>query len=300
MTKTELYANIFVNLQHKQEIQTTDEPMKEDITRTTFFNEITPSDLLTEEHAIAFGAMMLCKSGHADIHINFGQWLLTKDSFICFYPNDIAQWKNVSDDFLAEVIIYSPEVLRAASMNIEHEIYRELRDDRLCSNNNLIQNVVKGLFDMFRFYHTNTFFKSKDNITTHLLQAFFMGFADFTRHNPSQAHAHPEESPRNRQLFARFMQLIEEKYKESNEVAYYADKLCITPKYLSQVSRSVTGLPASQWIQFYAAFELVSLLDDTTKTLTEVSDLMHFENVSHFSRYVKKTLGKSPSEYRNK
>ncbi|MDD6687604.1 helix-turn-helix domain-containing protein [Sodaliphilus pleomorphus] len=76
------------------------------------------------------------------------------------------------------------------------------------------------------------------------------------------------------------------------EVAYYADILCITPKYLSQVSRTITGLPASQWIQFYASFELVSLLNDTTKTLTEVSDLMHFENVSHFSRYVKKTLGK--------
>ena len=57
---------------------------------------------------------------------------------------------------------------------------------------------------------------------------------------------------------------------------------------------------ASQWIQFYAAFELVSLLNDTTKTLTEVSDLMHFENVSYFSRYVKKTLGKTPSDFRQK
>ena len=60
------------------------------------------------------------------------------------------------------------------------------------------------------------------------------------------------------------------------------------------------ALAQQNWIQFYASFELVSLLNDTTKTLTEVSDLMHFENVSHFSRYVKKTLGKSPSEYRNK
>ena len=83
-------------------------------------------------------------------------------------------------------------------------------------------------------------------------------------------------------------------------VGFYADKLCITPKYLSQISRSVTGLPASQWIQFYAVFELVSLLNDTTKTLGEVSDLMNFENISHFSRYTKRVLGKSPSEYRQK
>jgi len=78
------------------------------------------------------------------------------------------------------------------------------------------------------------------------------------------------------------------------------NKLPQTPKYLSQVARTITNPPVSQWIQFYAAFELVSLLNDTTKTLTEVSDLMHFENVSHFSRYVKKTLGKTPSDFRQK
>ena len=101
-------------------------------------------------------------------------------------------------------------------------------------------------------------------------------------------------------LFLRFLSLAQQHARTEREVAFYADKLNITPKYLSQVARTITNLPASQWIQFYAAFELVSLLNDTTKTLTEVSDLMHFENLSHFSRYVKKTLGKTPSEYRNK
>jgi hypothetical protein len=60
----------------------------------------------------------------------------------------------------------------------------------------------------------------------------------------------------------------------------------------------VTNLPASEWITYYAAFELVLLLNDTSKSLTEISDLMNFSNISYFSRYVKKVLGKSPSEYR--
>ena len=94
--------------------------------------------------------------------------------------------------------------------------------------------------------------------------------------------------------------LVQQNVLTEREVAWYADRLCITPKYLSQVCRTMTGLPASQWIQFYASFELVSLLNDTSKTLSEISDLMNFENISHFSRYVKKMLGKSPSEYRQK
>ena len=101
-------------------------------------------------------------------------------------------------------------------------------------------------------------------------------------------------------IFLRFLSLVQNDCRQQRDVAYYADKLCITSKYLSQVSRSVSGLPASEWITYYATFELVSLLNDQSKTLTEVADLMNFETASHFSRYVKKLLGKSPSEYRNK
>ena len=86
-------------------------------------------------------------------------------------------------------------------------------------------------------------------------------------------------------IFLRFQALAQQNAMTEREVAYHADKLCITPKYLSQVSRSVTGLPASQWIQFYSSFELVSLLNDTTKTLTEYSDLggtIHINENHHF------------------
>ena len=53
-------------------------------------------------------------------------------------------------------------------------------------------------------------------------------------------------------VFLRFLALAQQHARREREVGFYADKLCITPKYLSQISRSVTGLPASQWIQFYA------------------------------------------------
>ena len=107
----------------------------------------------------------------------------------------------------------------------------------------------------------------------------------------------PENAAR---IFLRFLSLVQKDCRQQRDVAFYADKLCITSKYLSQVSRSVSGLPASEWITYYATFELVSLLNDQSKTLTEVADLMNFETASHFSRYVKKLLGKSPSEFRNK
>ena len=136
----------------------------------------------------------------------------------------------------------------------------------------------------------------KREILGRVMQIFIYDLWTICQHGLSQM----DTSDNSARIFLRFLSLAQQSARTEREVAYYADILCITSKYLSQVSRTVTGLPASQWIQFYASFELVSLLNDTTKTLTEVSDLMHFENVSHFSRYVKKMLGKSPSEYRNK
>ena len=116
----------------------------------------------------------------------------------------------------------------------------------------------------------------------------------------SEEMSQMETSDNAARIFLRFLGLVQQDCRQQRDVGYYADKLCITSKYLSQVSRSVSGLPASEWITYYATFELVSLLNDQSKTLTEVADLMNFETASHFSRYTKKVLGKTPTEYRNK
>jgi len=151
-------------------------------------------------------------------------------------------------------------------------------------------------FELFRLRLALPDNSFKREVLGRVMQIFLFDLWTVCQHGLSQM----ETNDNMARIFLRFLSLAQQHARTEREVAFYADKLCITPKYLSQVARTITNLPASQWIQFYAAFELVSLLNDTTKTLTEVSNLMHFENISHFSRYVKKTLGKTPSEYRNK
>lgn len=151
-------------------------------------------------------------------------------------------------------------------------------------------------FALFRSRLTQPESAFKREVLGRVMQIFLFDLWTVCQHGLSQM----ETSDFTASLFLRFLTLVQQQVLTEREVAWYADRLCITPKYLSQVCRTMTGLPASQWIQFYASFELVSLLNDTSKTLSEISDMMNFENISHFSRYVKKMLGKSPSEYRQK
>lgn len=100
------------------------------------------------------------------------------------------------------------------------------------------------------------------------------------------------------QIFFRYLTLVQAHVVSERSVAYYADQLCITPKYFSQVCRSVTGLSAMQWIEYYASFELVSRLDDNSRTMADIADEMGFSSIQFFSRYVKKIIGMAPSDYR--
>ena len=91
---------------------------------------------------------------------------------------------------------------------------------------------------------------------------------------------------------------VQENCREHREVAWYGSRLNLAPKYLSEISKNITGRPASHWIESYTAQELVKLLSDRSLTLTQIVDQMHFSSQAMLTRYLKRTLGKTPSQFR--
>ena len=86
--------------------------------------------------------------------------------------------------------------------------------------------------------------------------------------------------------------------RTQREVKYYADRLHVSPKYLSSTIRRVTGLSVTSYINRYTVPILKKYLDDERLSLTQISEMMNFSSLSYFSRYCAKQLGQSPSEYR--
>lgn len=100
------------------------------------------------------------------------------------------------------------------------------------------------------------------------------------------------------QIFARFLSLLSVSEGRERSVKAYADKLCITPKYLSTLSKSTSGRPALSWIHQFAAEAIERRLKYSDKTIKEISDEMNFPNLSFFGKFTKAHLGKSPTDYR--
>jgi len=101
------------------------------------------------------------------------------------------------------------------------------------------------------------------------------------------------------QLMEEFMSMLERgDFRQNRDIGYYADKLCVTSKYLSEVCKKVSGLPAAFWITRYTALDISRLLRDRSLTFTDISDMFGFSSLSHFSRYVQTSLGAKPSDFR--
>lgn len=100
-------------------------------------------------------------------------------------------------------------------------------------------------------------------------------------------------------IMNRFISLLENgEYRTHREVTWYADKLCVTSKYLSEVSKSVSGYAANFWINRYTALDISRLLRDKSLSFVQISDMFGFSSPAYFSRYVLHNLGVSPTEYR--
>lgn len=102
-----------------------------------------------------------------------------------------------------------------------------------------------------------------------------------------------------KQLFYRFMAELKEDGGIHRSLKYYADRLYVTPKYLSAVVKQMSGYPAMQLITSHSMELIKYQLKHSVKSVKEIADMYDFSNQSFFGKYVKASIGMSPIQYRN-
>jgi len=252
-----------------------------------------PSDYMHNFHV-----HILVRQGEMQFSDGKRRFVSHADDLVIWQMSNRIQQVTYSDEFEADFLIasgefisrFNPEMVWASKGFIFIRINPSFH---LHAASLQLMNDDFALFRK-RLGQPGTLFK--EEVVGRVMQLFLYDLWTVYSSEMSQMEA----SDNAARIFLRFLTLVQRDCRRWRDVGYYANLLCITPKYLSQVSNSVSGLPASQWITFYVTFELVALLDEQSKPLAEVADLMNFETASHFSRYVKKVLGCSPSEYRSR
>jgi AraC-like DNA-binding protein len=105
---------------------------------------------------------------------------------------------------------------------------------------------------------------------------------------------------RREQVIAGFLKLLLECSRTEREVVFYADKLCVTPVYLSRLIKRTIGKPAINLIHEMAITDAMSLLRKPDMTIQDAADIMNFPDRETFSKFFKKVAGESPGNYMKK
>ena len=103
---------------------------------------------------------------------------------------------------------------------------------------------------------------------------------------------------REQTIFDRFIQLVNQHAMREHQISFYADRMCLTERYLGTVIRQASGTTAKEWIDRALLEHIKIELKHTDKSIAQISDEMDFSNPSFFSKFFKRLADKTPLEYR--
>lgn len=248
---------------------------------------------------MANGVLMFCISGEAELKIDLGQYHIVQNTNLMLLPNSIFPLISASSDFQMHYFAYSDEMFRAASFRLNPAFIHFLKENPCYTHTQEeILHSIKGMIGAsYAFYNDfNNHFR--ETIAQNLLQIFLLDTYDKVQRlfTPDQI----EGSSRREQLFKKFINLVHTYCTTQRDVTFYAEKLCISTRYLSAITKQMGKESAKEIIDRFLMLEFKVALQSTGLSLKEIADKYHFPDQSFFGRFFKKHTGMSPKEFRAK
>lgn len=244
-------------------------------------------------------AVVLCEHGRSTITIN-GQMqeIGPNDLFVCT-PNLIIESGMMSVDFKSKCLCMAIGYLQkiAPLMDNSWNIRMVFEANPLIHLSDEEAGTFKLYYDLICSRLKASEGKYLRQVITALIQAFFYEFRN-TIERVSDVNPRPFNSRENH--FKAFMDILSTSYPKPRKVGYYAERLCITPKYLSSVCKEVGGDTPLRIIEQYVMKDIEYQLTHTSKSIKDISNELDFPSISFFGKYVKANLGLSPKAFRDK
>ena len=237
----------------------------------------------------------LCLNGEADVRLNNQEFKLKKNDSFILRKSEMGELLTASDDFGIINIFVTTEFTELATPLSNYG----MRGGML-----LFQEPIMPLTDeqTERLHRSMRYIEECAGMNNHLfyrdmllnaVQRMIIDFFDFH----ATLYGNETVTTPAAILMEGFLQLLEQgEFREHRELTYYADRLHVTSKYLSETIKKYSGYPANHWINRY--LDISRLLRNPAVTIQDLVDMFGFSSISHLNRYVKNQLGVNPNEMR--
>ena len=244
------------------------------------------------------GFVLFCTNGKATITIGIQEHEITQNAELIILPGTTFGFVNASPDFAAKVFTFSKELYDNVILRLGASFSRYLRDTQFYiypKESELLEKVQCWMNMAKIVQEENNDFK--ELMGKNFLQNYIFFLYDKCKiyfNHLVGTYARKQEK------FHLFMSLLDTHINEHRDVLFYADKLCITPRYLRKITmENVLSESPKAIIDKRLIVEIKVLLQSTELSIQEIADRLNFPDQSYLSRYFKMNCGITPSEYRN-
>lgn len=241
----------------------------------------------------------ICTGGSAVIDIFSNKRRIVKNDLVVVFPYQLTRITDISDDF--KMLFFKvPKALFMDTLSgmcrLTPNFFFYMRRHFTFRLNEAESERFIHFCHMLKFRMGSSSSLFRRETIMHLLRVFYWDIYINFKNDPEAIktlrYSHKEE------VAFKFFCLVMEHHAENREVAFYADKLCISPKYLTMLMRDVSGRSAKDWIVEYTILEIKALLRDTDLDIKEVVSRTQFQSQSLMSRFFRKHTGLTPTQYR--
>jgi AraC-like DNA-binding protein len=242
---------------------------------------------------------LYCHSGKLDFIFN-DQYMVCKSGQFLFWFAE-SRWDviEVSNDFKASVLLVEKNFLidnvpdQGWSINAQlHSRVNPVKDINSIAEKEKILNNFNWL--LLRFQETDHRFYEE------ALKLQMRLFILEMWHSFANEYERRRHSLQTGTLYEQFINLLQQHCLTEREVQFYANELNITPKYLNYLCKIHSDRTASDWIRSHVKERLILLLQNRHLNVAEIAEEMQFSSTSFFTRYVKKLLGQTPTDFRKR
>ena len=246
--------------------------------------------------------LVWCIKGRLSVSINLNDYILKENTLFLCVPGNIFKLNEIigdEEELHYVCIAMSREFAADQKVDVNKTFSNglSLMDDPSVALSEEESAMIADYIDMMGKVARSELISKKESIQSLWTSMIyiFAGVLD----SRAKAKDPAESTNRSRLLFEQFISLVAKYHGQYRNVGFYADKLCLTPKYLSKLIKNATGRSAPEWIDAYVILEAKNMLKYSNETIKEIVYKLNFPNQSVFYKFFKARTGMTPSEYRN-
>ena len=259
-------------------------------------------------HPFRMDAYMViyCVQGHIKLSVNLSEYDLRSGMVFLNHPGNIMRVNQLvetgNDDLRYVCVLMSKDFVNNLMVDINRILTQDLSlmdNPTLLLNDAQIAMLKEHVHLMINLVQSDSTLKLESLRSVLSSLFYYVAGAWAIRKSLTKTITKNAVSGRSKAVFDQFIKLVNENFVMHRNVGFYADRLSLTPKYLSRIIRETSGRSAPEWIDDYVILEAKNLLKYSGLAIKEIVYKLNFPSQSVFYKFFKARTGMTPTEYKN-